>query len=653
MIKKIFLALILTAVLYIPVFAQTHEAVPLGHPVYVAIEQAQMRGLIGFLPHVKPYSRERVISILSEILENNSNARFGALTETERRVLEQYKSDLTLKREGLDLTRGVISFDHTWNDIYFSGEFGFGLNMNFAFSHFFNAGGFTDSGTIFNPYDLNKPPSTIDYEAVHPASGDSFFSYDFIPTVSFKGDIGNNLSYGLTLSIWAGRNPRTILGEYLNILDKSDPVERREMLTYSEPWAYFPFSYKKRWDGYVWTTSDISTGGMRSWPEGNLSVGYSMMPEMAGTLLNGHIFFRFARLDREWAGMSASSSLILNEAAQPFLAMEAVIRPFEWMSISALTGVLEYHNAIGDSKAEIQESARVFQNAFSIVMLELNISNFLHIDFGSTVVWPKRFELGYLFPFADNFIYQTNIGDFDNMALFFNAKTQYPGIGKLWLSLFIDEMSPSRDFFQMAKMMFAYQFGGSIHIPWLPFSSITVSYTKIEPYNYSHIREDVPWYPYNLMETNYVSFGKSLGHYIPPNSDELLIRFEVMPQAHSLFSLQYQLIRHGANYGSSAVAGSSLWSELLYHRNDIRKHFLRDGAYQWMHIVRLRGEYSLTTFNLPIKAFAEVGGVYSYFTNIDGPANEGSHPYKVIDTSEYPHSFRVVATLGIRIFPKF
>jgi hypothetical protein len=621
-----------------------------------------MRGLCSHLPSVRPYSRAKVLSVIEEILENNVNRRFGALTEAERRILEQFQEDFSPARDGINWTRGTFSIDHTWNNIYFSGELGFGLDYNFTGSYYPFAGGFR--------YDDFPEDETLNggFEgAVHPASGDTASDYSIMPSISFTGDLGRNLSYGLILGIWIGRSPRTVLGTYFNAQDPGPhpgpgELERRRMVTFSEPLAHFPYTYKKRWDGYVWPVDELTTGGMLAWPKGNVSVGYFMLPELSGTLLNGHIHVRFARLDREWAGMTNNGSLVLNQSAQPFLALETIIQPFPWISFSSLTGILEYHNATGaegnrgDGGAGIQTAAETFQNAYSIVMLELKTKNYFHVSIGSSVVWPKRLELGYLFPFADNFIYQTNIGDFDNMALFLNVQARYPGLGKLWLSIFIDEMSFSRDFLRMSKMMFAYQFGGSFHIPWLPFSSIKVSYTKNEPYNYTHIREDVPWYQSPVMETNYVSFGKSLGHYIPPNSDELLLRLEVLPNPRSAVSLQYQLIRHGANYGDRAVAGSSLWSELLVHRNYIRKYFLRDGAYKWTHILRLGGEYSFTSGNVPVKLYAEAGGVFSYFTDIDNSIRPNSgrpSSYRVIDTSKYPHSLNLIGSIGIRIFPKF
>jgi len=656
-------------------------AVPLGHPVYTALEQMQMRGLIDILPYVKPYSRAQVISIINGILDNEKTFRFGALSETERVILGQYLNDLSVNRQGLDLTRGTLSTEHTWNNFYFSAQFGFGMETIFAGSYFSMAGGYTDPNglpgndevdDLLQYFHDNKIKGGFE-GAVHPAAGDSFFSYQVIPSMSFTGDLGKHLSYGLTLSIWAGRTPRTIMGTYMNITEQrfhDDGTPRdlpaRIMPSYSEPLSYFPYTYKKRWDGYVWPTGDLSTGGMLTWPQGDLSLGYSMMPEFSGSVLGGHILFRFARLDREWAGMSTNSSLVLNQSAQPFLAFETTITPFTWVSFSSLTGVLEYHNmALINSKAGIQNVAETFQNAFSIVMLEFNIKNIMYFNFGSSAVWPKRFELGYIFPFADNFIYQTNIGDFDNMALFFNTQLQYPGIGRLWASLYFDEMSISSEFSKLARMMFAYQVGGSFNVPWLPFSSITLSYTKVEPFTYGHLREIMPWYGDKLMETNYVSFGNSLGHYIPPNSDEFLIKFEMIPAPRSVLGLQYQLIRHGASYGERAVGGASLSSELLTGvRDKIYKYFLRDGAYQWNHILKLSGEYSLSGFKMPVKVFGEFGFVYSYFTDcydesgelipINGIGDRTTGTYKIVrDDPRYPNSLNFVAVIGIKLFPKF
>jgi hypothetical protein len=115
------------------------------------------------------------------------------------------------------------------------------------------------------------------------------------------------------------------------------------------------------------------------------------------------------------------------------------------------------------------------------------------------------------------------------------------------------------------------------------------------------------------------------------------------------------MIRHGAEYGSSAVDGSSLLSELdpqeRSEKWQLRKYFLKDGAYQWMHIIKVGGEHTFKQVALlPFTGFLEVGFVFSYFTNIDNPFNGDPQRYRIVDTPEYPKSTAFIVNLGIRLF---
>ena len=648
--------------------AQTHISVPLGHPVYHVIEQAQMRGLHRFLPLVRPYTRAQVLSIINEILNNDANLRFGGLTASERRILQQFRQELNPDRGGLDLVRGTFSAEHIWSDVYISGEFGFGFNLGFSTSVFPVAGGFRGA-------DLDGADDPDLFAAAdHPSRGDTFWGTDseFI-NFHFHGDLGRSFSYGLAFVGTVVRAPRATLGR-VNTFSPDwendqypDDIARRNqiILTHGEPLTHFPFSHRRNWHGSVWFPDNIGAGGFEPWPD-TVAIGHMMIPEMAGSLVNGRITYRVARLEREWAAMSNNASLVFNQSAQSFLAAEITFEPFTWFSFSALTGILDYDPfmmATGGGSG-LKAAAEVFQNAFSINVAQFSFRNFLRLDLGSAVVWPKRLHFGYLFPLADNFFSQLVTGDFDNAGAFLNLMGQYPGLGKLWFSLFLDEISPAdinRDFFSMSRMMYAYQVGLTVHAPWLhrlAFNALTISYTRVEPFTFTHTREIVPGYGDLPMETNWVNFGRALGHYIPPNSDEILVRFTAMPVPGSTVNFQYQLIRHGANYGDRAVGGSSLWSELdpwgRQSKPELRKFFLRDGAYRWMHIFRLGGSYSFVSSSLPLSVFAEIGTVYSFFTDISGEVNSGNpYPFRRINTPQYPRTLSFVAVFGVRIFPKW
>jgi hypothetical protein len=337
--------------------------------------------------------------------------------------------------------------------------------------------------------------------------------------------------------------------------------------------------------------------------------------------------------------------------ARPFVALEAEFKPLSWFSIATMTGFLEFFNSKGE-----KESGMTFQNAYSISMMQFRYKKYLFLDLGEAVVWPKRFELGYMSPITNTIFYKNNVGDFDNLAAIVNFKVQYPGIGNFWFSLFWDEAFWVRNFNELDRTMIAFQVGSNTPLSFLPFSSLKFSYTRINPYCYTHIRNFTPWYGNLLMEEAYVNNGVSLGYYLPPNSDEILLSIKTMPLKNVTALLQYQLIRHGADFGPSAVDGSNLLSELDPKGRDgtnpiSKRFFLHDGAYQWMHIIKAGAEWNIP--KLPVSLYGEAGVNYSYFTNIEEDANVTgkAHPYSNINTPDYPKSTGFIVQLGFKVYP--
>jgi hypothetical protein len=610
------------------VYSQVYTSVPVGDGVYQIFDLAVQRGLCAPLPGSKPYTRAAVLAAIDEIL--GADGGRGALNAAERAILAKERQKYAPKKSGPDLTRGAYFLDTRLfkSDIKFTADAGAGFDAEF--SQAARMGGEGGAG----------------YE----------WGDDIWVQVYLKGDVGKHFSYGMSLSSGILRAKRDILGQYHTYYESFEDDEAgqyvdREIPAYSQPVAYFPFTYKKRWDGSAFSFSKLNTA---SWftvfPE-NTAGAYALGGEIAAAFLNGALFFRAGRLEREWGAMSSGSSLIFNGNARPFLALEAQFQPLSWFSVSTLTGELEYYNQEG-----IKKSARASQNAFSITMFEFNIKNFLHIDFGETVVWPKRFELGYPLPIIVSTAYQNNIGDFDNLSIFLNVKGAVPGIMSLWVSLYNDEMVLKRGMWPLDRTMFAFQAGTLINILPLPFASVKLTYTKIEPYCYTHNRNFNPWYNNDEgpMETSYMNNGVGIGYYLPPNSDEVLVRFETMMRSVSKLHFQYQLIRHGADFGPSAVDGSSYHSELdpdgRDEKTELKKYFLHDGAYQWFHILKAGAEHKLN--KLPVKVYGEAGVVFSYFTNIDGKANSGSSlPYRIVNEAPYTKTTDIIVTLGIKIFP--
>jgi hypothetical protein len=621
--KLLAISLCLCAFLRTSLYAQTHSSVPLDNQVYYILEQAEIKGLCAPLSGVRPYTRSTIIEKINEILGSKNTKRLSA---AERDILEQYLGAFEKPKTGIDWKKGAY---HAETVI---GKDEIPISMNLG---------------VFADIEGST--------GIH-LSDDSYFGIDAWVGMNLNGDLGHYLSYDFVFEGGLIKTPRKVLGSY-NTYYEGFPGEdetdsefaNREIAVYSEPLTHFPYTYKKRWDGSVFFFDDLSMYG--SWPDEAIAGGYGLPAELTASFLENKFIMRLGRISHEWSSTSFGSSLAFNQMARPFLGIESEFFPVPWFGISSLTGVLEYYNLNG-----IYDSPRTSQNAFSITMMQFRYKNYFFFDFTDAAIWPKRFELGYMSPITNSFLYQNSSGKFDNMAITLSVKAQYPGLGNLWFSLFVDEMNLTRDLWTLDRQMVSMQAGSSISLPFLSFSSLKMSYTRINPYCYTHHRNILPWYGDLRMEKAYTNNGVCLGYYLPPNSDEILVRFKTMPVKSLNAHIQYQLIRHGADFGSNAVDGSNLMSELDPDGRDtkpeLKRFFLHDGAYQWMHIIKIGAEWNLS--KLPISLYGEAGVNYSFFTDINEKANVTgqSHPYSVIDTSEYPKSTAVIVSLGVKVFPK-
>ncbi len=651
-------------------YAQTNVTVSLDNDVYNLLKNLEIRGYCSTLSAVKPYTEKYIVEKLEEaadfLEENYEEDKLSAQKKIIADYLERFEHE-----EGLDL----LSLHYRKEgDV-------FGVPVSFEINDAFHT---ELSGGFYNNSDLNS------------------FAFNIYDVADFSGDLGEHISYRNETYLGATKVPLKKIGEYdigywytstynsyvedgetkYNDYDRPSQQTPRYISIFRN-YANLPYTYNKFWDGSVYAFEDgINAGGLEGWPE-RASLAFGMKGEIRGVFLNDIIEIAAGRMNREWAGMDEGASLVLNANARPFFAGELILRPFKWLSLKSLTGVLEMPNrkdmlstafytvdADGHSTEEELERTnahkedyqdyRFFQNAFSIGEVDIDFK-YLHLDFGSSCVWPKRFELGYSFPLIDRVVYQNDVGDYDNLALFGNLKLRYPGVGCGWFSFYLDELNAFlTKFWKNTRAMYAFQVGAMFALPdELPYGNLSFRYTKVEPFCYTHQSiNGTPWYSGYLNE-NYSNNGYSLGYYLQPNSDEILIKLDCKPNSASAAAFQYQLIRHAADFGPQSVPGSNLYSELpLIGRGELRKNFLSDGAYEWSHIWALSGSYKFNT-KLPMKFSLTAGLIYDYFTSIAGQSvsiYQHQNRFSVeednfyIDEGVYKSSLGGVVSLSITLF---
>ncbi len=631
--KKILAVLMILTVTGASVLsAQTNASVNIDDSVYEILRSAQNKGICSPLSNVKPYTQQYIINKLYEIAANLDNQE--KIKELE--IIQQYLARYELE-EGVNLKKGYVKFDNHNSD--------FPATLIISDSIYGNIG----SGF----YEKSYQNST---------------GFDVFNNFNFKGDLGENFSYFCKAYMGFTDLPLEKMGTYEigPWLYHDQTSQPPRTITSWRNNSFLPYSFSKYWDGSSYYIQNLSADGLESWPFG-LSFAFGMSGEIHASFFNNMLELGISRQKREWGAMDDGASLILNAKARPFLAADFRLSPLDFISISGLTGILEAPNQEHINKAawymlkenedgtvekaKDWEDSYFFQNAFSMVMVDLDFTNF-HFDFGSTCVWPKRFELGYAFPLIDRVVYQNNIGDYDNMALFGNLKFILPGVGSIWLSGYLDEVNVFfTKFWEKTRAMFAIQAGVKADIPWIPFTTVSFRYTKIEPYCYTHHAINyTPWYAHYISE-NYTNNGESLGYYLPPNSDEFNLQFNSNPIPALKLGFMYQLIRHGVDWGSGAGIGNNLYSELTnVNRGDLKKYFLRDGTYEWTSIVTLKGWYDFAGLGVPVRLNASLGYVYDWFTGIDGAEPGWKTEYHYISNDEYPSKHGVVANIGFTIF---
>ncbi len=619
------------------VFSQTYISVPIQDEVYLILNNAQMRGLCPSLPAYRPYTEKQVETAIDTLLSLDD----GKVSPKEKAVLEAEKKRLFYRKTGFDFHRAAY-YIHTSPD-----KVDISADIGGRFGAFFSDG-------LYN-------------------TGNSF-GMDLVPAVYIRGNLGSHVSYNADVFGDVSMAPLTYLGSTVvtslrggtSTATVGTDIWAHEAETNPRPAtvnvfdnrAFLPFSYTKIWDGSIYMLSNMTASGLSGWPDG-VGFGFGMNAEINASFLNDRIFFRFGRVYREWGGMDDSASLILNSRARPFLSLDGIITIFPWLRFSFITGVLEMPNAIYISGENPYVEAARYQNVFSSDMIELDFKYF-DMSLGTSAIWPKRFELGYLFPLFNKVFYQNNIGDYDNINLFLNMRGKWPGVGSVWFSFYLDEINgfskeggirSGLEAFTWDRAMFAFQVGAKAVVPWIPFTNVSLRYTKIEPYCYTHqMLKNTPWFPSTYISESYTNNGTSLGYYLPPNSDELRISFDTRPTPYVNANVTYQFIRHGADYGSRQVDGSSLYSELSPdHRGNMRSYFLQDGAYQWFTMLSGAVSWRLMQFNVPVTLNAGAGLVYSWFTDSDGNLGEKGS-YSVINTEEYPQRFGMVLSAGVKIF---
>ncbi|MCX7030158.1 MAG: hypothetical protein NTU62_08570 [Spirochaetes bacterium] len=506
--------------------AQANLSVDIQDPVYQILDLGVLKGAIGQLSAVRPFSRSQVVGLLERLWEARdrfSLAEQSVLAETRRRFTED--------RSGL--AHGTFSVRPREDD-----------------DQIVQAG--VDARSRFR---LNaESPEDWHLDSVFRP----FLRGDLVPWFSYLGILG------LTL----------------------DRVRSEE--------AFAPYDFSKQWDALHFSIrAPRFSHGELDYP----TISYVLETEMAAQLLRDSVRLSLARQRREWG--IGDGSLTLGGSARPFVGIETHVQLTPWLIGHQLVGSLanweDEPSGIGAGSGTLS-----YQKLFALQRLEIFPFPWLSIATYGSVIGAKRFEMTYMAPLLFGALAQNLIADLDNVGMGADLGVTIPPYGRVFLSVFADELGIARlnELFTRPRNIFALQGGLKFAVPGLPFTSLTAQYTKIEPFTYAHYPTDYPDYRIPV-DTAYTHDGENLAYPLWPNSDEILVKLVSLPVPNLRASLEYRLIRHGdnpsANPGDPAILGrpDGYYDYSVPDDSYPDKDFLHDGLYDHNHIATLSGEYTI------------------------------------------------------------
>ncbi len=649
-----------------PLSATSHYKVPLSDPIYGRLQFAHNLGLIT-LNWVQPYSYAQVEEAIDYLIANDKTPKEekARLSAAKKRLFPSWKQlDSKKLPEGKNMP--AMSTD-TQTRKAPTLPWWYGQLINTAYVY--------PWGPLSLEADLNlRADAAMD---VVSKRWDVRSRYG----LDFYGNIGNNLSYQLDFNFGLDRVENPIITDLAtgSIYERGKtPLKHYDTAEYL---SYAPFSYTQTW----YTVHQFGGDYFRpkapwkkidSYFPMTFAYATQIESEIAASALDGVLSFRAGRIRHSWG--ASSESIFLSSQARPMAAIEFSANLAPWLSYSYLRGVPEsgfshldalnnpygfykpFVDVTGNKKSYqyLVQSQR--QRLYSADMIELRPWSWLTLGYVQTTMLPKRYELGYFIPLIPALFYQMNLGDFDNTMLGgFIELRPFSGF-RTYLQFNVDEINPSYSLTKNARNTYAYQLGAEAAFPFLWGATSKLQYTKIEPFTFTH-------YPQpsssiggisqkledHVVDVSFTNDNEALGSYLPPNSDEILLKLSGLSYKGANFGASYQLIRHGwlAPYNKDTkgkkkifdgYTGGEYTASLGYAGSAYRnrpKNFLHDGLYRWYNTFGVEASYD---FEFPLSLGLKLSYTHSFMTAVptEGGYVKMGAPYERVKGSER-HQFNM------------
>ena len=579
--KRIVVLFVFVCLTLFSVSAALHTSVPLDHKVYRILDVAEIRGLIGRQVATRPFSAQKVMTLLEEMETQKSKLTQDELGEVQA-LLKEFSLSYGVADSGLKdlLTTGFL---RTYDE---EKQMGASAGVNLQTTQTFS----------LVSKELDSRNSVVAF---------------------LKGDLGSSISFNMNF------------GLTVDMLNNN---------------VFLPTEFTIPGEGFYMQL--LGGGGqLRTIPSDTFYTGLVLSPELAASFFDGAVNLRWGSIKRDWG--PGLNNLMLSGSARTFDGIEIQVDATSWLRYTVINGSLGKFSldTLGGKpffSDDFQQDKPyyTFDNNFSAHRVEVDFTKNLTFSIFESSVWQKRFEIAYLNPLTIYMFQQNSLGDIDDMLAGIDLNYTLADKARIYGALATSEMhdvgSPST-MLTAPRNILALQAGAVIPLPIGSFSSLTLQWTYLAPFFYSHYPimektgsldstipsttttnqntdvsydgskitlngEDIDvgssegtWYSsdgrvkierksgsstYNIYETtsetSYVNKGEGLGYPLNPNSQEFLLQLDLgLPQGWTTQSVVKYQVRSGQygytieqymNYGDyGSYPRKAFWANVFEH----------------------------------------------------------------------------------------
>ncbi len=423
-----------------------------SNDVYEFLERLNLKGIITFHTEVKPLSRIHIAGKLVELKEKRNQLS----------VLESEQLDFFLKEYFDETARLTDNFDGIE-----SGFFKMSDKQRFRFYNYSSA-----------TFGINVDPILgIDY-ANHYGSE---YKHRWNGAL-FSGYLGDG--WGFSMDFRDNEESGTNIDSIKNFT-RDKGINR--MITKKNSFEF----------------SEVNALLSYSWSFGSLSAGKENI---------------------NW-GSGKGGKLIFSDKAPSFPMIRLNIQPLEWLRFTYIHGWL--HSDLIDSSTyrtslvEDRDSYSQIPKFIAAHILSADVTNDITVSIGESMIYGDEIEPLYLIPImffrlADHYLAKQGSNTGDNAQLFADVQYKIPAVRtKFYSTAFVDELSITNLLKGKNLSAVAFTLGGTIADPVIRNSSLTLEYTRLNPFVYMNSN------PLHL----YSNYGYQLGHWIGSNADQFYVEY--------------------------------------------------------------------------------------------------------------------------------